>query len=245
MIERLLPGVPGVQTLVPPTLLNGLLPSALLEEYEFWQEHDDGLKGYQHPHVQRVCRRFSLLVVTLEREGDPDMTGFGNAVASATVRRIPLLPPPALPVAAAHGPPLRHTDCVPDPAQPELQLLNLLHPRPGTALATLAALLMRMDNLSHCLVWAAGPPGQECVEVVEIPRIRLTFRRKADDGSVQGIASPCAALRNPPQPSATLYSTVQHSTTLRNAPPPFRTLCNHHNTLQRSIALCDTQQTLA
>ena len=37
IIRRLLSDRLGVQTLIPPRLLGGLLPSALLNHYEFWQ----------------------------------------------------------------------------------------------------------------------------------------------------------------------------------------------------------------
>ena len=68
----------------------------------------------------------------------------------------------------------------PDPCTPRLTLLNLLHVPPGSALRELAAIFLRLENLSHILVWSetpnAGVDDLCSIDLVELPRLRLSFR---------------------------------------------------------------------
>jgi hypothetical protein len=42
----------GQQTYIPSRFLQGILPEALLNEYQVWQNMDDSLTGYQLPSVR-------------------------------------------------------------------------------------------------------------------------------------------------------------------------------------------------
>ena len=46
VISRTLTAQMGTQVLVPTRFLHGLLPAALLDEYEFWQNQDSSIYGY-------------------------------------------------------------------------------------------------------------------------------------------------------------------------------------------------------
>ncbi len=41
----------GQEQYIPKRLLFGVLPSALLDAFEFWQDEDDNLRGYSKQHV--------------------------------------------------------------------------------------------------------------------------------------------------------------------------------------------------
>ena len=51
VITRNLDKALGVQVYMPARLLQGLVPSALLEHYLFWQNEDDSLSGYETLHA--------------------------------------------------------------------------------------------------------------------------------------------------------------------------------------------------
>ena len=78
-----------------------------------------------------------------------------------------------------------------DERHPKHMLLDLLHVDAtySPQLAALRELLMRLDSLSHCLVWlevaegsnahAVKPTHTACVDLIELPRLKLTFRAHA------------------------------------------------------------------
>jgi hypothetical protein len=47
LVTRALTSDIGTQTYVPPRFLSGLLPSALVDDYVFWQNEDDSIIGYE------------------------------------------------------------------------------------------------------------------------------------------------------------------------------------------------------
>jgi len=61
----------------------------------------------------------------------------------------------------------------------DLVLLNMMYAPPGTLLFDLANLLMRIENLSHCLAWART--DSTTVDLIELPRLRLSFVAKTVD----------------------------------------------------------------
>ncbi len=70
-----------------------------------------------------------------------------------------------------------------DESQPPMLLLNLMCAPPSSALGELRRSLVRLEALSHILVWSSTAGGTEAaatIDVVELPRLRLTFR--ADRG---------------------------------------------------------------
>lgn len=62
-----------------------------------------------------------------------------------------------------------------------LTLLNCLY-SPSGALKALVSVLSRLEDLSHILVWSTAAlkaPNEPCsIDVVELPRLGLTFRSK-------------------------------------------------------------------
>eukprot|EP00755_Sulcionema_specki_P005608 Sspe_Gene.33212::Locus_16237_Transcript_1_1_Confidence_1.000_Length_12018::g.33212::m.33212 len=70
----------------------------------------------------------------------------------------------------------------------DLLLVDLLHAREGTPLYSLAQLLMRVEDLSHCLVWTNNLYPQEGENIdltwVHLPRLKLSFRGKATKAGI-------------------------------------------------------------
>jgi hypothetical protein len=65
-----------------------------------------------------------------------------------------------------------------------MTLLNLRDAKPESPLHTLADYLVRLENLSHILVWSSSPPSvQSTVDLIEFPRLSLTFRRETESGN--------------------------------------------------------------
>lgn len=52
---------------VPSRLLFGILPSALLDHYMFWQDEDDNLRGYPREDEPDSDNQRYLIMVTLRR----------------------------------------------------------------------------------------------------------------------------------------------------------------------------------
>eukprot|EP01063_Lacrimia_lanifica_P039595 TRINITY_DN8724_c1_g4_i1.p1 TRINITY_DN8724_c1_g4~~TRINITY_DN8724_c1_g4_i1.p1 ORF type:complete len:4579 (+),score=2099.61 TRINITY_DN8724_c1_g4_i1:248-13984(+) len=65
----------------------------------------------------------------------------------------------------------------------DLLLLNLLHAREGTPLYSLAQLLIRMEDLSHILVWTSNLNLKDGEPIdltwVHLPRLKLSFKGRA------------------------------------------------------------------
>ena len=53
VVTRNLSKTMGLQTLVAPKVLQGLLPAALLDSYEFWQNKDDSITAYMRGAAQQ------------------------------------------------------------------------------------------------------------------------------------------------------------------------------------------------
>jgi len=72
----------------------------------------------------------------------------------------------------------------------ELVLLDLLRAPPHSGLHSLARLLVRIENLSYVLAWtrrsgmslpsAAHPRGEYPVDLVQLPRLKMTFQARTD-----------------------------------------------------------------
>jgi hypothetical protein len=169
------------QMFIPHRFLIGLLPAAILDHYDFWQNPDDSLTGYprksfsssseyggQNPysiHVDfvnkeggeaRVSRR--LLNVS---KGDNGDLAFENRLL-------------------ADG-----SDLKGDSDKNEMFLLNLMTAIEGTVLGQVAKFLQRVEDLSHCLVWTrskVNTGGQQCsIDLLELPRLGITFNSRLDD----------------------------------------------------------------
>ena len=196
----------GKQTFLPPRLLYGLMPTVLLEGFDIWQNGDDSLSGYMRQahggasvlngsdrselrvrlfrsdasrgaspqqHTLAECNAIIQRVAIhdhessdgdlLESESDGDSSGVSTAGLAA----------------------LSSVDA----SKPVMTLLNLLLAPAGSALRRLARLLLRLEDLSHVLVWSLGEAARDdadcSIDLVELPRLNLTFRSKVEAGSVQ------------------------------------------------------------
>jgi hypothetical protein len=117
-----------------------------------------------------------MLRVRLAPSGDADGTGLCNASGEGRVERMP-------------------AECTGDGAcalvQPAsggktLTLLNLLHAPKDSPLARVAAIFSQIESLGHVLAWTSAAPGEELsVNLVELPRLRLSFAAKVEDGEVR------------------------------------------------------------
>ena len=67
-----------------------------------------------------------------------------------------------------------------DDSKKKHTLLNAMHAPPGSALRELADVFVRLEYLSHVLVWSetpmAGPDDVCSIDLVELPRLKLSFR---------------------------------------------------------------------
>ena len=74
----------------------------------------------------------------------------------------------------------------------EMELVDLLYAEPGSKRFSLAKVISRLDTLAHVLCWSRNG---ESIDVVELPRLSLTFTAKPDEkGKVRLEASDHAGL---------------------------------------------------
>jgi hypothetical protein len=68
-------------------------------------------------------------------------------------------------------------------------LLNLMDSAPSSPMSLLADFLVKIENLSHVLVWTSAdvqsPDQQVPIDLIEFPRLNLTFRRKERNDEVR------------------------------------------------------------
>jgi hypothetical protein len=73
---------------------------------------------------------------------------------------------------------------MPGESPDDLVLLNLMYAPDGSTLSAISELLMRLENLSHILVWTATKVQKskdECqIDLIELPRLRLSFYSQTD-----------------------------------------------------------------
>eukprot|EP00957_Ditylum_brightwellii_P066486 5047673-Ditylum_brightwellii.AAC.1 len=85
---------------MPGRFLAGILPTALVERYTFWQSEDDNIIGYEDvmssdesdgaiPVPSKGAS--TRLKITLSKGEDSDESGFCNSNAEALVQRVPVL----------------------------------------------------------------------------------------------------------------------------------------------------------
>ena len=164
---------------VPERCLRGLLPAALTTSYRFWRTSPNTLRGYPKATGGGDNERELLVQLYKGRTG----------VWQAIVRRLP-------PASTAIDPTLAIDDGEPGPSSSATfsfpsgteTLLNLTDTsREGGALRRMAAILTKLESLSHILVWSVSDarPGEECaISTVELPRLRNAFTVTEDDDGV-------------------------------------------------------------
>ena len=166
------------ETFVPGRHLRGLLPEALLVAYVFWQRPDGSMLAQKRPEDREPADPMAFGDAP---EGGKDDDELGSdtlevklSSGNAVVRRVPLDRAGAPQPKAAR------------------RLLSTLYARRGGALARLVELLERVEDLAHVLVWSATDEESKKdddglpVDLVELPRLRLSFDAKRDaDGVVR------------------------------------------------------------
>ena len=179
----------GNQVYIPKRFLAGILPSALVEKFSFWQSENDDIIGYEELDLldeddddnagkdeKRSCTR---LIISLLKEQDKDDSGFCNSGAQALIQRIAYLD--ADPVVENKN-----------PNTPTMTLLNITSAAPSSLLKRVGMLLSRLDNLAHVLVWSyanvRNGGDASSIDLIELPRVNLSFKAKrieTIDGKVE------------------------------------------------------------
>ena len=182
VITRALSSELGTQTYLPERYLAGLLPSALVDKYVFWQSENDDIIGYEKVKPKNEDEEeendplkndgdlsSTRLKITLSKDPGLDTTGFCNTEAEAMVQRIPVL----------NSDPL--TEEI-DPNRSALTLLNVVSAPPSSLLKRVGMMLSRLDNLAHVLVWSTSKVqsahSPATIDYIELPRVNLSFRAK-------------------------------------------------------------------
>jgi hypothetical protein len=151
IITRALNAESGTQTLIQDRYLAGLLPTALIEKYTFWQSEDDNIIGYEtkqakaeHEEEEDKAaddekRPSTRLKITLAKSEDFDKSGFCNSNAEALIQRIPVSNsrPEVLEI---------------DPNRPVMTLLNVLSAPPSSLLKRIGMLLSETRQLGSCSI---------------------------------------------------------------------------------------------
>jgi len=152
------------QVFIPSRFMRGLVPAALLEDYEFWQCKDDSLIGVpsQASTIRKSSSSSSCFLIRVKFLGD-----VGGDVA--IIRNLEDNPFSVLSSGSLS---------MSIPTEYET-LLNLQTASPESTLGQLALFLQRIEDLSHCLVWTKSKCLQgdsKCtVDLVELPRLSLSF----------------------------------------------------------------------
>lgn len=188
IVSRRLSKSIGNQVYIPKRFLAGILPTALVEKYSFWQSENDDIIGYEELDSndddddaesigeKKSCTR---LKISLFKDGDKDDTGFCNSGAQALIQRISYL----------DSDPVNENKNL---NMPTLSLLNVASAPPSSLLKRIGMLLSRLDNLAHVLIWtASNVTGTDCasaIDLIELPRVNLSFQAKkieTIDGKVE------------------------------------------------------------
>jgi hypothetical protein len=182
VVTRALSSELGTQTYLPDRFLAGLIPSALIEKYIFWQSENDDIIGYEKtkprgendadiddPLKNDDDLSSTRLLIKLSKDPGLDTTGFCNTEAEALVQRIPVL----------NADPLSNDR---DPNRPTLTLLNVVSAPPSSLLKRVGMMLSRLDNLAHVLVWSTAnvqsAHSPASIDYIELPRVNLSFKAR-------------------------------------------------------------------
>ena len=66
----------------------GVVPDALLSEFQIWQNEADALVGYQRDSYRAKAAIPSSLLISLTKVGKDDETGFGRSEGTAVITRV-------------------------------------------------------------------------------------------------------------------------------------------------------------
>lgn len=181
IVTRALNSELGTQTFIPERFLAGLIPSALIDVYMFWQGKNDEIIGYEKPKVRGEddedeeeaqdgeSAPSTRLKIKLSKDPGLDTTGFCNTEAEAVIQRVPVLNSNQLTEDR-------------DQNRPILTLLNVQTAPPSSLLKRVGMLLSKLDNLAHVLVWSTSQVSSAhsaaTIDFIELPRVNLSFKAK-------------------------------------------------------------------
>jgi len=188
VVTRLLNGAVGRESFVPERHLRGLLPAALLGQYQFWRSEATGdLFGTPK---EGAAYHDTMIHVRLGYENNALLDGKHAVDTCAIVRRLPVSSFeegskfPAIDGSYVDG---------------QLTLVDLLY-APGLAgekgqtLLSLTKSLAAVEGLAHALVWTAkrglenGPtPSIDFCDIarIELPRLGVSFNAIESGGSIR------------------------------------------------------------
>jgi len=188
VVTRLLHGAVGRESFVPARHLRGLLPAALLEEYQFWRSETTGdLFGTAQ---EGALHHDTMIHVRLGYENNTLLDGKHPIDTCAVVRRLPVNS-----LDDASNLPLLDGSYV----EGQVTLVDLLY-APGLAgengksLLLLTKSLAAVEGLAHALVWTAkrglenGPTAAvELCDIarIELPRLGVSFNAVESGGSIR------------------------------------------------------------
>ena len=187
IVSRTLSKSIGNQVYVPKRFLAGILPTALVDKYSFWQSENDDMIGYEdfdsaaddEDEVTNEKRSCTRLKISLMKDSVKDDTGFCNSGAQALIQRVAYLDSDS----AAEN---KNQNI------PTMTLLNVSTAPPSSLLKRVGMLLSRLDNLAHVLVWSTATVRNagdaSSIDLIELPRVNLSFKAKkveTIDGKVE------------------------------------------------------------
>ena len=153
----------------------------------FWQNKDDSLAGYKTKEAIDRDSGGSLVMLKgrLIHKGAADQSGFCNAAGDLSIQRIEA-------ESVGSGP---CTTFRPLLSSKPLTLLNILHAPPKSKLARVAAVFSQIESAGYILAWTIAKDGDEVsVDLVELPRLRLSFVSGLVDGKPRFLCQEHAGL---------------------------------------------------
>ena len=159
-----------------------------LDDYVFWQDEQQSagmptvVRGYKT--ARAVAREsgapLDTIVVTVTPHGN-DTSGLGHSDAVATIERV-------LAVSEGEG---ACQQIVPKTSASGLVLLNSQFADTASPLGQILKVMLRLDNLSHLLVWGTPSASDAAPKMkrIELPRLGLSFLVETADASADAAGS--------------------------------------------------------
>ena len=202
VISRMLTARRGLQTFMPPRLLCGLVPEVLLQQYDIWQNANDSLTGYSKDELGPALAHTELRIRLYDHLTD----------SGATIERLSLVAfddSAAASDGGGGGGTLQQCAqfrahhqavAVVDSGKPVLTLLNLLSAPADSALFCLTQHLLMLEDLAYILMWSKSPSlgsvatglaaGALCADLIELPRLKLSFEPRHQPHHTTASAAP-------------------------------------------------------
>ena len=191
------------EQLIPERLLYGIVPHCLFTTHRFWQDKDDNIHGYPLTDPQGP-------IICVHLKGLPNVGSFEEKGVCARITRVPMKLFKArqreaerldlLEAKLVVGKALSQGDSLeygvddddakerPDEDKSvdevELTLVNMLYAPPKSKIFNLFNTLKRIEKLSFMMCWSRSTNlegGEFEIDLVELPRLKLTFTARKDD----------------------------------------------------------------